>query len=1591
MAAPQVLEALRYVDLPPLIGGVLPPDLLVIWKDADGKNYSVTYADFLAGVQAGVEIEIDLGLGDLNNVTIASVVANQVLTYNSLTTRWENKTLTVGMIQGLQGILDTYIYSSTPLPTPNTNARRDADGASGFQAVDFDVVEETPTDLGATFKTGRVRWNRSLGTIEVDSDIDTVTFEVGQKSVTRVINTSGATILKGSVVRISGSNSILPTVALAQASDLANSQGLVGIMLADVLDAEVSFACTQGVVEGLDLSAFAEGDFVYLSGTVLGQISTTPGAMVAQLGVVINNDPVDGVILLNVQQPLDPAFIGAEPAIPLGSTIQYWRGDKTWQDFGVDVRATTLTGFFVGSNTPIVAADDIITAFGKVQGQINNIYDVGRGLSLDSAGKIQLGNLDFGDSMYIDARTYDEQVFGLISSVELTPSALFYLNMDRGDADSAGGFFAEIFDFTTSLGSGFTINKSFAADEYEMKFYKYAPLGTQELVFTYDNAIRLLDPQNNKGMEYGGDYEANFTARSLITRQFLEAEIAALSIGDYVQKAGDTMTGNLLFEAPAGVDSTASSGVLNLGTSNADIINIGWSGAVINMQGTVLNQNVDNLAVEDKLIRLNVGGSAASGVSSGFEIEEGGVITGYFATDATRTGWDFKAPASQALTFGLDLLTAARLLKAPDASGTIALTSDITTALLGYVPTTRTIEINGVVQDLSANRVWTLTTSNVAEGSNLYFTETRVRASLLTGFVAGSNTAIVAADSVLQAFQKVQGQISARPSGSGANTQVAYWTGVGTQSGDNEFTYNSTTNVLSFQRGSVQQSSLFSASSFNLRANQFNFLVLSALDNTTGTEFPILVSAGNGIDLYTANSLRWSITAAGILQSTGAQTIQSSTGSITIATAAGNGNILFNAHGTGRVRISSTIDNAVGNFATYSATGVFQQRTAAQVLSDIGAQASGSYITRTFNVVDTLQTLALGDAFDLDTLKTGGAFVGTAALNRPFGTNAVVMSFVSSNNYGYQLSGRLNVFGIRSLENGTWASWRTIITDADSQTITGQKTFTPAQIFVGEIQSKASFGNLSFGMFEGNTTTRTWGIYNVNADHDFGLIRYGGAGNKLMFSIDRTTDAGYFNGKFTFGGTTLLPQVNLYSIGSISGAVNSFGILATNTVQSDVTNSARIFQTSTGTQAATFTLPALYHFLAAQGTFGAGSTVTNQYGFFADSTLIGATNNIGFYGNLAASTGRWNIYMAGTANNYLAGNLLINTTSDSGDKLRVNGTARFDSVTNATGDFVRIDVNNVLRRRTAAETLADIGAQPAGAYGLSSADITNAVFSTSQLTLTRASGDITATVPTWNQNTTGSAATLTTPRTLTIGSTGKAFDGSADVSWSLAEIGISGAYVLKTGDTMSGALTVTNGTASVGVNLGTLTLNTGEDGTAASLMVNFKNINGGGLEIEKRGGMKVIARGDSTTGIYIFQGHRSTGEVMRIDGNGTYDTEGGIISKWARFYDSSEEVITAGGTTTINPSTTPAKNYTLEANRTIQFSTGYSSALSFSAVIRFKQDAVGGRVITWSGSGQQVRWQGGIAPIISDLPNEVTFITLYWDGVDLYGYKTCGF
>ena len=115
---------------------------------------------------------------------------------------------------------------------------------------------------------------------------------------------------------------------------------------------------------------------------------------------------------------------------------------------------------------------------------------------------------------------------------------------------------------------------------------------------------------------------------------------------------------------------------------------------------------------------------------------------------------------------------------------------------------------------------------------------------------------------------------------------------------------------------------------------------------------------------------------------------------------------------------------------------------------------------------------------------------------------------------------------------------------------------------------------------------------------------------------------------------------------TLTGVSSGIGLLNTVTANSTITN---LFGYNTSLNSATnsgtpYTISSFFHYNAAQGTINADSTVTNQFGYTAASSLTGATNNYGFYGNIASGTDRWNFYAAGTAANYFAGTVQTGST-----------------------------------------------------------------------------------------------------------------------------------------------------------------------------------------------------------------------------------------------------------------------------------------------------------------------------------------------------------
>lgn len=84
------------------------------------------------------------------------------------------------------------------------------------------------------------------------------------------------------------------------------------------------------------------------------------------------------------------------------------------------------------------------------------------------------------------------------------------------------------------------------------------------------------------------------------------------------------------------------------------------------------------------------------------------------------------------------------------------------------------------------------------------------------------------------------------------------------------------------------------------------------------------------------------------------------------------------------------------------------------------------------------------------------------------------------------------------------------------------------------------------------------------------------------------------------------------------------------------------------------TITSVIGFQAANASVN-GGTVTTKEGFRCVD-LTGATNHYGFRGQLTSGTGKYNLYMSGTADNYLSGDVLIGSaTNINGIKLQVTG------------------------------------------------------------------------------------------------------------------------------------------------------------------------------------------------------------------------------------------------------------------------------------------------------------------------------------------------
>lgn len=342
-------------------------------------------------------------------------------------------------------------------------------------------------------------------------------------------------------------------------------------------------------------------------------------------------------------------------------------------------------------------------------------------------------------------------------------------------------------------------------------------------------------------------------------------------------------------------------------------------------------------------------------------------------------------------------------------------------------------------------------------------------------------------------------------------------------------------------------------------------------------------------------------------------------------------------------------------------TSTFGSTTSTSYLSfRLGTPSANPYTLTEIARISANGNFIIGGTFSSDT-GTKLQVVGDSYFNGRVGIGTSTLTGTNAYNLriGLPITGGTSNINYALLQNGVVQSDTTV----QAFGITNQ-LFTQATSFT--LTSYWHFNAFQSTLGAGSAITNQYGYYAgqslVSATNNYGFwsgIPTGSNNNWNLYMAG--TAPNYMAGRLGIGSTNITNRI--INIGaSISGnATASYGINLESTTLTDVTGSSIGFRSLIGVQA-NGTLSNIFYYQASQGTFNSGTSVTNQYGFFVSNNLTGATNNFAFYGDIPSSTTRWNLYMNGTAKNYLNGSLLIGTTTDNGYKLDVTGTGRFTGV-----------------------------------------------------------------------------------------------------------------------------------------------------------------------------------------------------------------------------------------------------------------------------------------------------------------------------------------
>lgn len=288
------------------VNGQVGTVVLTTTNIAEGTNEYFTTAKARTSISAGTGISYDNSTGVVTNAAPDQVVALNGAGTTTVTGTYPNFTITsndefdgdvVGPASATDNAIARFDTTTGKLIQNSIVTVSDAGAVSG-------VINETFTPVTApAYAEGRVFYDTDAKTLCYYNDNNQMTINIGQENIVRVRNQTGADLTNGTVVYISGATGNTPTVAKAIATSFATAD-IIGVLTTDIANNGFGYATTTGLVNGIDTSAFTEGDAVFLSATTAGTFTATepsrPNYSI-QVGVILRANPSVGTLLVAIQ------------------------------------------------------------------------------------------------------------------------------------------------------------------------------------------------------------------------------------------------------------------------------------------------------------------------------------------------------------------------------------------------------------------------------------------------------------------------------------------------------------------------------------------------------------------------------------------------------------------------------------------------------------------------------------------------------------------------------------------------------------------------------------------------------------------------------------------------------------------------------------------------------------------------------------------------------------------------------------------------------------------------------------------------------------------------------------------------------------------------------------------------------------------------------------------------------------------------------------------------------------------------------------------------------------------------------------------